>query len=477
MVVTLRSSPAVFSFRLTSPGGRFDRLRRRSRQAREQRPGRGDGQPRVAVIMSRFPKLSETFVLNEMIELERQGVNVEAFPLLRERQEVSHPEADIWVRRAHFQPFVSLAILRANLGFLAREPFRYLRVLAEVLSGTAGSANFFVGAIGILPKSVWFAQEMRVQRITHVHAHFATHPAVAALIVHRLTGIPFSFTAHGSDLHVDRRMLAAKLAAAAFGVTVSEFNREVIISECGDWARPKVNVIHCGVDTAFFAPAGRKPDPGAFSIVCVASLEEVKGHRFLIEACAKLRTAGIDFKCALVGDGPLRTEIETHIRAAGIEDRVTLYGGRTRDEVCAILLDSDVAILTSHPTAEGKREGIPVALMEAMSCGLPVIASDLSGIPELVLDGVTGILVSPGDVDAIAAALTRLSRDRLLRERLGAAGRDRVIQQFAMTRTTARLASLLTGGTAPVGAEAGFDASPLASDRDRLPRLVTAEPV
>src|SRR5688572_17010117 len=229
--------------------------------------------------MSRFPKLTETFVFYEILALEAQGITVEIYPLLREHQPVAHPEVELWLGRARFQPFVSLSMLRAHAHFIRRNPATYGRVLWEILRHTWGSLNFFLGALGIFPKTVYFAYEMQARGISHVHAHFANHPAVAALIVHRLTGIPFSFTAHGSDLHVDRRMLAVKVAASAFAVTISAYNKKVMVDECGEQAREKIKIVRCGVDPAVFVPpAPRSPDR-PFDIICVASCEEIKGHR------------------------------------------------------------------------------------------------------------------------------------------------------------------------------------------------------
>ena len=209
---------------------------------------------KVAYIMSRFPKLTETFVLYEMLALEELGIQVEIYPLLRARQRVMHPEAQRLVRRAHFQPFMSLAIVRAQWHFLRRQPRVYLQLLAEVLRETWGSANFCLGALAIFPKAVAFAYEMVNAGITHVHAHFANHPAVAAFIIHRLTGIPFSFTAHAHDLYVERRMLATKVEAAAFVVTISAYNKALMVETCGQDAATKIHIIHCGVDPDVFAP-------------------------------------------------------------------------------------------------------------------------------------------------------------------------------------------------------------------------------
>jgi colanic acid/amylovoran biosynthesis glycosyltransferase len=472
-VITRRTSPLVFGLRLTRTMSYIDVWRHAGgRDAEAGTPPTPDdaGQPptaddadvppalheaaqppalRVAYIMSRFPKLSETFVLNEMAALDARGVDVSVYPLLRERQHVQHAEAEAWTRRARFHGFLSLSIVAAIVHFLRRRPRALLAVVVEVLRGTAGSLNFFLGALGIFPKSVRFAYEMQRSGVQHVHAHFATHPAVAALIVHRLTGIPFSFTAHGSDLHVDRCMLAAKVEAAAFAVTVSGFNRQIMIRECGAALADRIHVVHCGVDPASFAPSAATRGGGPFTLVCVASLEEVKGHRFLIDACSVLRERGIDVRCELIGEGPLRPAVRRQISELGLGDHVRMLGGLPRSEVARHLARADAAVLASHPTRQGRREGIPVALMEAMATGLPVVATAISGIPELVEDGVTGLLVPSGDAAGLADALERLATDPALRGRLGAAARLKVMQEFDLEDNAARLLDLIVAHRRP----------------------------
>jgi glycosyltransferase involved in cell wall biosynthesis len=397
---------------------------------------------KVAYIMSRFPKLTETFILYEILAVEALGTPVEVFPLLRARQPVAHPEAARLVARAHYLPFLSWGILRAQLHYLVRRPLATARMLVEVLAGTAGSLNFFVGALGVLPKSMRFAYEMERLGVTHVHAHFATHPTVAALIVHRLTGIPYSFTAHGSDLHVRRRMLDRKVAAAAFAVTISEYNKNVIAAECGEEVREKVHVVHCGVDPEVFLPRAAAPAAGPLGILCVASFEAVKGHRFLLDACAILRERGVSFECHLVGDGPLRGEVEAQIARANLAPLVHLHGPLPRQEVARALGQASVFVLPCVPTRGGKREGIPIVLMEAMASGLPVVTSRLSGIPELVEHGVSGFLVEPGDTAGIATALAELAGDPAQGAALGQAGVAVVRRDFDLRRNAATLARL-----------------------------------
>ena len=388
--------------------------------------------------MSRFPKITETFVLYEMKALEELGARVELFPLLHEPPGPRHAEAAAYEKRAHFTPFLSWEIVRANAKRLFGSPARYFGTWWEMVSGTLRSPKFLAGAVVYFPKCVAFADRMEALGVEHVHAHFASHPALAALIVHRLSGIPYSFTAHGSDLHVDRTMLPAKVASASFVVAVSAYNKELIARECGEHERGKIVVIHCGTDSSAFARRVESASPGeddrsgnrALRIACVASLEEVKGHRFLIRACHLLVGRGVDVHLDLVGDGSLRAEIEALVEELDLSGRVTLHGAVPRPVVGRILAGADVFVLASHPTRSGRREGIPVALMEAMMSELPVVASALSGIPELVDDGRTGYLAPSGDPDALAERLERFVGEPALRRAFGRAGRAKVEAEF-----------------------------------------------
>jgi len=402
----------------------------------------------VAYVMSRFPKITETFVLFEMLALEELGHPLEVFPLLREHEPVSHPEAIALTARAHYGPFLSWAVLRSNARALARAPGAYLGTLLALVRHLGRSLNFLGGALALFPRCVHMAEEMRRLGVGHVHAHFANHPAAAALVVHRLTGIPFSFTAHGSDLHVDQTGLAWKLAQASFAVTVSEYNRAFVRERLGEAAAARVQVIHCGVDPELHARVA-EPPPGDLEILCVAALREVKGHRFLLEACAALRARGVGLRCHLVGGGPLEAELRARVKALGLDALVRFHGPQPRAEVLAHMRAAHVLVLASVLDRQGRREGIPVTLMEAMSCALPVVASRISGIPELVEDGRSGLLVPPGDAQALAAALERLAGDPELRGRLGRGGRARVERDFDLQAGARRLSERIEATPRP----------------------------
>ncbi len=255
---------------------------------------------KVGYLMSRFPKLTETFVLYEILAVERAGLHVEILPLQRERTKVMHHEAERLVARARFTPLLfSWALLMAHAHFLWRRPGVYFATLRTLIAANWGSRRYLVGAMAFFPKAVLMARLASQEGLTHLHAHFASHPAAVAYVIHRLTGIPFSFTAHGSDLHRDRHMLREKVAAAKTVVAISTYNRDVILDECGQAHREKVVVIHCGVDTERFRPrqtlTSFEREEGPFSILCTGTLHAVKGQRTLIESCRRLRKSGRHF--------------------------------------------------------------------------------------------------------------------------------------------------------------------------------------
>jgi glycosyltransferase involved in cell wall biosynthesis len=403
---------------------------------------------KVAFVMSRFPKITETFVIREMVEMERQGVEVDVYPLQRERTSVMHPEVDSFVRRAHFTPWLSIAMLKAHGRFFLNQPGKYLRTLGTLLSANLGSIRYFAGAVAFFPKAVYIASLMRSAGVDHIHAHFASHPAAVAYVIHRLTSIPFSFVAHGSDLHRDQHMLSEKTQQAAAVIAISDDNRRMILDVCGTQNGLKVHTVHCGVDLEEFCPRS-EPTPfergvGAFQLLCIGTLHEVKGQRYLLEACRSLLERGVDFECHFAGVGPDLQALKKQAQALGLNNRVYFHGRCTGPRILELLRKADLLVTPSVPSSCGRREGIPVVLMEAMASGVPVVTSDLSGIPELVQHEQTGLLTQPRDVAAIAASILRLRGDRRLSARLAVAGRQKIESQFNQKINVQNLLDILS---------------------------------
>lgn len=386
----------------------------------------------VAVMVSRFPLITETFVLRELIELERQGQPLVLVPMLKETPRVVHPEAIPWIDRALYTPYLSAAILGANLRVLRRRPFRYLGLLLRLIAGTLLSPGFLVRTVAIFPKSVYLGEQLARQGVRHIHAHFATHPATMAFIASWFHDLSYSITAHAHDIFVDRALLGLKLRHAAYIRAISDFNRRYLATRYPEGAE-KIGVIHVGIDP------GRYRGGRGHAVLCIGAFKPYKGIPVLIQACELLKQQGVEFRCEIIGDGPMRTRIEQMIRAADLHDRVILLGNRSQEEVAERIAGAAVVVQPSIVAPDGQMEGIPVSLMEAMAAGKPVIASDLSGIPELVEHDKTGLLVKPGEAAGLSAAIRELLSKPERCAGMGQAGREKVTREFVLPTTVEQL--------------------------------------
>lgn len=350
---------------------------------------------KIAYLMSRFPKVTETFVVNEIHELLRANIDVAIYPLKREKQPVVQPKAQSLMERVFYTPVINGAILKANFATLFAHPVKYLATLLRVIRCNLGSLNFLLGAIGYFPKAVYLAKLMKSHQVTHIHAHFVSHPTLVAYIINRLTDIPYSFTAHGSDLHKRQDMLKDKFANARFAIMISQYNQEFFYRHTQIAPSDKMHIVRCGFDNETFVSSRKAIPAGPAQIVCVASLREVKGHTYLLDAAAALRERNLDFTMHFIGDGEERETLQQKIEKLGLTKHVLLHGAKTQAEILPFLQQADVFTLASFKTKSGNREGIPVVLMEAMAMEIPIVASNVSGIPELVKDNLTGLLAEP----------------------------------------------------------------------------------
>jgi colanic acid/amylovoran biosynthesis glycosyltransferase len=407
---------------------------------------------RIAYIVSRFPHLPETFILREMIHLERLGWEVELYPLILQHEEVIHEEALPWLERAHSVPWFSLSLLQANARCFLKQPRQYASLLMRVIRENFGSLKFLARALLLFPRAIWMADDFTKRGIDHIHAHYATHPALVAWLINQLTGIPYSVTVHAHDIFVDKTMLATKLHDSLFISSISEFNRKYLVDLLGPWVLDKTQIVRMGIDPSYYQN-GKKAQSGlsrSLEILSVGSLQPYKGHIYLVQACALLKQRAIPFHCRIAGGGDLRDLLERTIQENQLDGQVELLGPRTQAEISSLLRTANCYVQPSVITSTGKMEGIPVALMEAMVSRVPVVATSISGVPELVRPGETGWLVPPEDVTALADTLTEIHASPAEADRRAELGRQWVMEEFEISSNVRKLATLFNYSKMPL---------------------------
>ena len=395
------------------------------------------GPPKVGYVVKRFPRYSETFVVNEILAHEDAGLPIEIFSL--------RPPND-----THFQD--SLSAVRAPVCYLPWSGIKALDFWAA--AEEAGSAcpvlwSELPAAVGQDACDVYqalvLAREAAQRGVGHLHAHFATSPTSVARLAARFAGIPYSFTAHAKDIfHESVRSddLARKLSDAAATVTVSDFNVDFLRAEYGAAARG-VQRIYNGLDLDRFVwsePRDRSP-----SIVAVGRLVEKKGFSDLIEACSLLAGWGRDFTCEIVGTGPLESQLASLIDRRGLAGKVFLLGPRPQNDVIARVRRASVFAAPCVVGSDGNRDGLPTALLEAMALGTACLATDVTGIPEVLRNGETGLLVRQNAPADLAVGLARLLSESELRVRLSLAARRLIEREFDVRRNAALLRPIFKG--------------------------------
>jgi colanic acid/amylovoran biosynthesis glycosyltransferase len=391
----------------------------------------------VAYLLKRYPRFSETFIVGEILELERQGLHLEIFSLKPPDDGVFHRDVANVKARVTYVPHIRRpgALVVAHARLLRTRPRRYGRALRHALRrGTRGALKHFAQA-------GFIAVRIEEAGIRHVHAHFASVATSVALHVTRLTDVSYSFTAHAKDIYIDGVRpddLRAKIRSARFAVTVSDYNRRHLADLAGD---ERIVRIYNGLDLEAFRPNGHTPERPPV-VLAVGRLVEKKGFEDLIRACAVLRGWGERFSCRIVGKGPLKDELRDLIAELGLEGTVELVGPMPREALVHVLPRASVFAAPCVVARDGNRDGLPTVLVEAMAAGVPVVATPVTGIPELVEDGRTGVLVPERDPESLASALRRLLQNQAEAEALARAARRRVERDFDVGRNVGQLREL-----------------------------------
>ena len=401
--------------------------------------------PTVAYYLSRFPKLSETFILREMCALRENGVDVQIFSVLPPQPaSTMHPQVHTLLPYVHYSPYLfSLQLLLAQLFFFFRTPRRYFLALQHLIWQSAPEPKTLLVALALFPKSVYFARQLKGLGVDHIHAHFIWLNAISGQVAADLLGLPLSLHAHAWDIFRRHpKCVRRQLALATCVVTVSQYHRQFLISLSNN-PELDVRIVHYGLDPSQFVPATRSENDQPIQIISVGRLVEKKGFAYLVEACGILAKKGIPFRCLIVGEGPDRS-IEQLINENGLQDRITLKGARNISEITELYRSSDIFALPCMVARSGDRDGMPNVLLEAMAMQLPVITTPVTGNPELVQDHVNGLLVPERDAQALAMALESLIADPELRSRLGAAGRQTILAGFDIHSTALQMLEIFS---------------------------------
>jgi glycosyltransferase involved in cell wall biosynthesis len=337
--------------------------------------------------------------------------------------------------------------LLAALGTLVTHPARVLRLLAGAHGAAGRNPWAHLKLLAVMPKALAAARWLEALRVDHVHAHFATQTADCAAIAAGVAGIPFSFTAHAYDIYstaprVRNETLGWKLRRAARVFTVSDFGARFLRARLPPEDAGRVTTVHVGIPIDLFHPEA-PPAAEPLALLCVARFQEKKGLDTLVDACALLRERGLEFRLRIFGDGPLHEAIAAQVRRLGLEDVVLLPGPAPQEEIARQMRASHLFVMPCRRDRTGDMDGIPTVFMEAMASGRPVVSCAVSGIPELVRHGETGVLVPPDDPQALAEAVLALAHDPEARRRLAAAGRTLVENQHEQRQNARRVVALI----------------------------------
>jgi glycosyltransferase involved in cell wall biosynthesis len=402
----------------------------------------------LAYLVSRYPTISMIFVLREVLQLRELGFRVDTAsinPPDRTRDRLTPEEAAeagrTYCVKCHGVVGAATAHLQTIFGNLAG----YFRGVGLVFAlGGLDLKRLFLHFM-YFTEALMVGGWMRRSRQRHLHCHLAQQAATVGLYVHRVFGFGYSITVHGPDEFYDARgqCLAEKIAAADFLVCISSFARSqlMLLSPRNHWN--KFIVSRLGVDPRIFSPEEKASANEPVEILCVGRLTPAKGQHLLIDAVERLAQRGRRVRLRLVGGGPDESFLREHATQINSPENVIFAGAVNQDRIRSLYAAADIFCLPSFA------EGVPVVLMEAMAMGIPCVSTNIAGIPELIRNGIDGLLVSPADLDALVEALETLMEDAAMRQRCATSGRARVLEHYDLGRNVDQLARIFVERVKP----------------------------
>ena len=420
---------------------------------------------RLAIVVSQFPCSDEVFILRELRALERRGFELRIFSIKPASEAPLHAEAVPLVPAARYSPFVSPEVLRRNLQLLAREPALYLRMLGTIVRETWRSTPMLTRSLAVFPQAVRWGMELREEPVERIHSHWATHPTTAGWVMSQIAKTPLSMTAHAHDIYLDQAMLAFKLREALAVLTRTGQNLAFLKELVPDVPEGRVRLSYHGLDLDVYKPAAAPPE--IFRVLSVGTLLPRKGFDTLLDACAILQRDGLPFECTLVGDGPMRAELEQRAAQLGLRG-VTFLGKQSQEKLPDLYKRSSVFVLAAvrgQPATAGVAQkpsasdlihfGIPNVILEAMACGLPVVTTRQAPLVEVMRgepsdgEAQNGVYIADRDPAALAAALAALAKDPARRAAIGARAVARIRAGFDIHVTSGEVAEALGAPEVP----------------------------
>lgn len=392
---------------------------------------------KVCYLLKRYPRLSQTFIVNEMLALKRLGVDLVIVASKGSDEALIHEKCDALDAPVYYMPQPSAELLKqisvTQYEKLADPP---KNLDLEAMAGGRSQKDFFTRLQ--VAMTIPLIQSLGID---HIHGHFATWGAAAGSMMSALTGIPFSFTAHARDIFhqsIQNDQLAERIAQARFTITVSDYNKrylEEILRAHGKSG--KIIRLYNGMDLKALRAEGGAKEAGLF--VSVGRLVQKKGFQYLIEACKHLKGLGKPFHCVIIGEGEERPALENLLARYQLEKELSFLGAKSQGEVLDIIRRATAFVLPCIVTEDGDRDGLPTVILEAMALGTPVISTDIAGIPEMISDGQSGLLVPEKDARRLAGAMGKLLDSEGDRERYAAAARAKAVEDFDLHHNAMKL--------------------------------------
>lgn len=401
---------------------------------------------KLAVFVSEFPKATETFIYRDLTRFRQMGAELRLYHLSPYRKDQTlHGFARVLQDDARYRGFLDGKALMATLGALVTRPSTVLGTVWTILHRYARHPKIAIKSLALVPKSLAIAKELRDWGADHVHAEFAGHPATAAWIGHRVGGPGYSVSCRAHDIFRTQALLAEKLGEAQAVRTVSCFGKTFLHDKLSNGADLEISVIHSSIDTKAIEPTDPAIDPAKPRILYVGALEPKKGVEYLIDALALADKRLGDWRCELIGDGPSAARLKQKAREAGIADRMDFRGMQPFEEVAAAYSRAQVCVAPSIIGPSGRMEGIPNVMIEALANQRPAVATNISGLPELITDFENGRLVPERDAAALAEAIAWVFENPEEATAMVRRGREVVEREFDLSVNAARQMAIFKG--------------------------------